>query len=1468
MTNLIKSRATNLFKYIKSVLEANLRVNSDLNKLPLKKFKSDFIENKYIQTIFDNPNQKELFVIKYPNIETPPKYPEILEGLIQGYPYKPELSNEANDECKKIWNDFLPILEKWNSDNLEKIKIEKLFRELYSLQSQRDENFEFIFGHGIIAWQTYKKVANQFKIDTINYPLITIELNISYDATNKTLLIEPVEDKSFVLEDLVIQEYIPNLSDIKNLFDSLEYDITDKTTYIPFFTNVLNNFINPIDNNIVNGEIIEDEQIAPTKVDEKLKIYDNWGIFYRKRRQNAELKDLENYIQFIEHNDNIVNSSLVGFLDDASDISENFEQTGYNESEVLQNKEILFPLPFNEEQINILNKIEKQNNVIVWGPPGTGKSHTIANLISHFLAKGQRVLVTSQKDQALDVLLNKIPKDLRKFCVPILSNISDGKRKMEEAFWGINQAVTYSVSLLEKEIEEINQEIDDTKNELISIQNKIKFVAKSQLSYISYDNQSYLPIELCQELNKVKEKHAWLQDNVNFTKIENIDGITTIKAIIPIEENELKRFIDLHIALKNDINDLKLKRIQTKSLINTDEFVIFSKNILKFQEINEQINSCIPNIILKDISSDDMQEYMNLLSHKIENGNLIKHDWQKNLIKVIEKTDEKNRIIEINNILKENIDKIKNLLSEYDVFSKIETTSPFDLTEFQEFINQQISKTLQGKKIYSLSNTLFLSKNDKLTLKNLFIDNKKPQGYEDWLLIKKHVEIIEILESLASKWNKLAKRYNLPISNLEIAHVNIEKDIFLNEYFYNEKEFENIYQLAQELNAVLKENNYTKAIRELSEEIIENSDFILEQYSTESILQLIKYRLGQEKYLPAKLKEEELKSTISKHLNDNYLNLQLYEALSLVCNNPKESILQWGKAFNRLCELETLENDYKEYLKLYDKLHCSCPIWLNCIIENANNNFYPEWWQESFEFKALHNYVSEINDLAVNLNNLESKWSSLAQRLREKKENLILKTAIKNIKANVTPKKLRALEEWQMALRKLGKGTGKHAQKRRTQLQHATQQAKNSIPVWIMPTYKVSETIPAEIGIFDVVIIDEASQSDIRAFLALARGKKVIIVGDPKQVSPVNVGADDEQIQNKIEEYLLDIPAGKYFDLKTSIYDIAKLTLGGNNVLMLKEHFRCLPEIIRFSNDLCYNGEIIPLRYVSPHEKLVPVLESLYIPNGKRRDNCDVNDNEAIAICKKIESIVKDEKYKNKSIGIISLTGLDQAKYIESILNNYISTDEQIERKIRIGDAARFQGDERDIIFLSMVVSPNDLKKYTALTQDMYIQRFNVAVSRAKDKIILAHSIKLEEISNTNCLRYKLLEFVNSGQIEDKKQRDKLSFDSDFEEAVYNALVNKGYILTPQVKVGPYRIDLVVEGTNRKLGIECDGDKYHPPEKWLEDSLRQKQLERMGWTIYRIWGSDFYNRKDEIIEDIVKELNSMGIYPKTFEFNN
>ncbi|MDR3275094.1 MAG: hypothetical protein LBS81_03815 [Endomicrobium sp.] len=184
--------------------------------------------------------------------------------------------------------------------------------------------------------------------------------------------------------------------------------------------------------------------------------------------------------------------------------------------------------------------------------------------------------------------------------------------------------------------------------------------------------------------------------------------------------------------------------------------------------------------------------------------------------------------------------------------------------------------------------------------------------------------------------------------------------------------------------------------------------------------------------------------------------------------------------------------------------------------------------------------------------------------------------------------------------KKLGKGTGKSAPQRRRELQAVTQKAKNSISVWIMPLDKISNVLPSEISSFDVVIVDEASQSDIRAFLALIRGEKIIIVGNPGQISLLSIGTDESQVQNKIKEYLIGIPCGKYYDLKISIYDIAKMSLGSSSELMLKEHFRCLPEIIHFDSDLCYDGKIIPLRYESPHKKLNPVLETIYLSEGIR----------------------------------------------------------------------------------------------------------------------------------------------------------------------------------------------------------------------------------------------------------------------------
>src|SRR3546814_11637996 len=106
-----------------------------------------------------------------------------------------------------------------------------------------------------------------------------------------------------------------------------------------------------------------------------------------------------------------------------------------------------------------------------------------------------------------------------------------------------------------------------------------------------------------------------------------------------------------------------------------------------------------------------------------------------------------------------------------------------------------------------------------------------------------------------------------------------------------------------------------------------------------------------------------------------------------------------------------------------------------------------------------------------------------------------------------------------------------------------------------------------------------------------------------------------------------------------------------------------------------------------------------------------------------------------------------------------------------------------------------------------------------------------------------------------------------FEESVYDVLTERGYWVTPQVKVGQFRIDLVVEGSNdSRLAVECDGDKYHGPEKWGEDSHRQHILERVGWTFWRCFTSTGVRRKTAMRDEFVKTLNEQGIQPGVTRF--
>jgi Superfamily I DNA and RNA helicases and helicase subunits len=308
--------------------------------------------------------------------------------------------------------------------------------------------------------------------------------------------------------------------------------------------------------------------------------------------------------------------------------------------------------------------------------------------------------------------------------------------------------------------------------------------------------------------------------------------------------------------------------------------------------------------------------------------------------------------------------------------------------------------------------------------------------------------------------------------------------------------------------------------------------------------------------------------------------------------------------------------------------------------------------------------------------------------------------------------------------------------------------------------------------------------------------------------------------------------------------------------ILLREHFRCVEPIIRFSFQF-YTEELIPLRLPAALERLDPPLIDVYVTNG-HKDRRKINVPEAEAIVDEIERLVNDPAYANRSIGVVSLIGAQQAHYIQGLLLERIGEEAFLRHQIACGDSATFQGKERDIMFISMVACPQSKSALTALH---FEQRFNVALSRARDREYLFRSIT-EEMLRPDDLKAKVIRHFRSPMPGAHRNADDLFdlCDSDFERDVLRRLLDLGYHVTPQVNVGGYSIDLVVEGAEgKRLAIELDGDKYHPPEQWSEDFARQRVLERVGWTFWRCWGSSFALDPGACMAELVSRLTGMGI---------
>ncbi|AZB65608.1 DUF3320 domain-containing protein [Cereibacter sphaeroides] len=425
-------------------------------------------------------------------------------------------------------------------------------------------------------------------------------------------------------------------------------------------------------------------------------------------------------------------------------------------------------------------------------------------------------------------------------------------------------------------------------------------------------------------------------------------------------------------------------------------------------------------------------------------------------------------------------------------------------------------------------------------------------------------------------------------------------------------------------------------------------------------------------------------------------------------------------------------------------------------------------------------------------------------------------------------------------------------------------------PCLLMSPLSVAQFLPADLALFDLVVFDEASQITVPdAIGAIARGKRSIVVGDPRQMPPTRFfekGAEDDENDDARDlESILDEALAARIPLHR-----------------LTGHYRSRHEsLIAFSNHAYYKGELVTFPSADTRDSAVSFrkVDGIYA-KGKGR----TNPIEAQAVVAAVLYHICDPKRKNLSLGIVTLNA-EQQRLIEDLLDAERRKNPGLEPFFTQGSEPIFvknletvQGDQRDVILISVCYGPTEpgaatmSMNFGPLNRKGGERRLNVAVTRATSEVTIFASFDPTMIDLTRTQAQAVrdlkhyLEFAARGPAAlgaaIRSMGGTSDYDSDFEMAVAEALRLRGWVVRTQIGVSKFRIDLGIvhpDAPGRFLaGIECDGATYHSsPTARDRDRVRHLILERLGWKLLRVWSTDWFLDAASRIETLDADLQAL-----------
>ncbi|MFF4346238.1 AAA domain-containing protein [Streptomyces sp. NPDC001530] len=1111
--------------------------------------------------------------------------------------------------------------------------------------------------------------------------------------------------------------------------------------------------------------------------------------------------------------------------------------------------ETYFALPSNEEQRTIAERLRSNRLVVVQGPPGTGKTHTIANLVTDLLAHGQRVLITSHTARALKVLKDKLPEGVRELCVSRTDDGIAAQRELEASIRALlDRQGSYSRRDYERRIGQHEEKLRRARD-IQALTLKELRVLREQETYVH-------PSEIGDYSGTLQNIAARLSDERSvFDWLGPVPGPTPL-----VTSEQVRALLDATRAFSPGHRALAASAVGHipggADLPAPNDFAAAVAAIRSADEEHARIGQDPGTARLDDAIgrlTDDQQvvlgEAMEAFTAAVATAAAEQAGWAAPLRADV--------LIGRDRTLRSRLEMTTSALTgaraaeqslggalvtgmeRYDVGTALgQATTLYDGLRSGERLRGPLGlKTKLRKAVGDFVDAVR-------------VDGRPPEDEATAstvlhrAMLERHLQVVEREWSGGGEpWQSTARRT-----------AQLEQDAAT---------LQTLAALAGRRAGLVAAAGPVAALAAVPWHVPE---------TTAAVRDVLRVRAGLRVSRQARNLITTAEDTLRTAAHQRSSAAPALEhALAAVVKRDVEA---YASACSELDGLREALRLKKECDAAYEAVAAVLPALANALDDTSEDTVWDARLadvERAWAWSAWTARLRELTDPAA-----EGKQRRILaeadDEIRIRLERLAADRAWYSCLERLTDEQAVALTSYQQSVRRLGKGTGKYAHQYRRQARESLRECQDAVPAWIMPLYQVAETVPVDRpSRFDVIIIDEASQSGPEALLLAWLGAKIVVVGDDKQVSPANVGIDQEQYFQLQQRILADLPASRQslFSPTASFFDIASGLAGGRGRLMLQEHFRCMPEIIGFSNAWWYEGKLQPLRQYGA-DRLQP-LRPIYVPSGhiEGTGQRQINRPEAERLVDELVRCCDDPAYQGHTIGVITLLGQAQRHLIEDMLAERLPLAERQQRRLRVGDAEDFQGDERDVIFISLVVSmtrDGEQKRAGAFVATGMQQRLNVAASRARDQVWVFHSVAITELGETD-LRRAYLDYLNRpaeeqdglglGEVSPHQRHE--AFDSLFEQRVFLALRKRGYRVRPQYPVGRYRIDLVVEGGTKRLAVECDGDAFHNEENADADAARQRELERVGWTFVRIRGSRFFLDPDRALEPLWLELDRLGI---------